>query len=102
MNKALLLVEDNESDEKLTKLAFKRANIANELIVVRDGEEALDYLFATGPFEKRDAKMTPAIILLDLNLPRIGGLEVLRRLRKNDVTKLVPVVILTSSREDED
>jgi two-component system, response regulator len=102
MNKVILLVEDNETDEKLTLRAFKKANISNEVIVVRDGAEALDYLFATGTFAGRDVNQVPAITLLDLKLPRIDGLEVLRRVRADERTKLLPVVILTSSKEDED
>ncbi|HMG55205.1 MAG TPA: response regulator [Kofleriaceae bacterium] len=101
MTKIILLVEDNPSDEKLTLRAFKKAGIANEVFVVRDGVEALDYLFATGP-HAGGAPELPSIILLDLRLPRIEGLEVLRRIRADDRTKLLPVVILTSSKEDED
>lgn len=102
MSKVVLLVEDNATDEKLTLRAFKKANIANDIQVVRDGEEALDYLFATGSHAGRDVSVLPAITLLDLNLPRIGGLEVLRRIRADERTKLLPVIILTSSKEEED
>jgi len=102
MSKVLLLVEDNATDEKLTIRAFRKCNLANEIVVARDGAEALDYLFATGPYEGRDATDIPAVVLLDINLPRIDGLEVLRRLRADPRTKTVPVVILTASKEEED
>jgi two-component system response regulator len=101
MNDVILLVEDNASDEKLTLRAFKKGNIENEIVVVRDGREALDYLLgspAPGGAEPR----LPALVLLDLNLPMISGLEVLRRLRADERTRFLPVVILTSSKEDED
>jgi two-component system response regulator len=101
VTKIILLVEDNPTDEKLTLRAFKKAGIANEVFVVRDGAEALDYVFATGPHAGTTPDV-PAIILLDLKLPRIEGLEVLRRIRADERTKLVPIVILTSSKEDED
>ncbi|MBX3217378.1 MAG: response regulator [Labilithrix sp.] len=100
--KQILLVEDNESDEKLTVRALRKSQIANEVIVARDGEEALDYLFGTGAYAGRDTSITPTVTLLDLNLPKIGGLEVLRRLRADERTRRLPVVVLTSSREDED
>jgi two-component system response regulator len=102
MNKVILLVEDNPTDEKLTIRAFKKANISNDVFVVRDGAEALDYLFGTGVYAGRDVSALPALTLLDLKLPRIDGLEVLRRLRADERTKLMPVLILTSSKEDED
>jgi two-component system response regulator len=102
MNNTILLVEDNASDEKLTRMAFKSCGVANEVVVVRDGAAALDYLFATGEYAGRDARVLPRVILLDLKLPKIDGLEVLRRLRADERTQLVPVVILTSSKEDED
>lgn len=102
MSKVLLLVEDNPSDEKLTVRALTKHGLANEIVVVRDGAEALDYLFGTGPFEGRDPRNVPTVILLDLRLPRIEGLEVLRRLRADERTQLVPVVILTASKEEED
>jgi two-component system, response regulator len=100
--KVILLVEDNRSDEMLTLLALKKNSIANTVIVARDGEEALDYLFATGPHVGRDPTIIPQLILLDLNLPRLSGLDVLRRIRADDRTKLCAVVVLTSSKEDED
>lgn len=94
----ILLVEDNPDDEALTRRAFKNSDIANRLDVVRDGQEALDYLFSGGD----PAQELPALILLDLKLPKIDGLEVLRRIRTDDRTKLLPVVILTSSSEETD
>jgi two-component system response regulator len=102
MKNAILLVEDNPSDAKLTLLAFARCGVSNEVTVAHDGAEALDYLFATGIHAERDASELPTLILLDLNLPRIDGLEVLRRIRAEETTRLVPVVILTSSKEEED
>jgi two-component system, response regulator len=102
MNDVILLVEDNSSDEELTLLALKRSNIANKVVVARDGAEALDFLFATGAYAGRDVKEIPQVVLLDLNLPKIGGVEVLRRLRADERTRLLPVVILTSSKEDKD
>lgn len=98
----ILLVEDNRDDVELTVRAFKRNNIANELVVARDGVEALDYLFAQGPFSGRDPHHLPAVVLLDLKLPRVSGLEVLRRLRGDPLTQLLPVVILTTSKEERD
>ena len=98
----ILLVEDNPDDVELTVRAFKRNNIANELVVARDGVEALDYLFAQGPFSGRDPHQLPAVVLLDLKLPRVSGLEVLRRLRADPLTQLLPVVILTTSKEERD
>ena len=95
----ILLVEDNPDDEALTLRAFKRSNVVNDLEVVRDGQEALDYLFGA---EGVDAMPTPAIILLDLKLPKVDGLEVLKRIRADERTKLIPVVILSSSREEVD
>jgi DNA-binding response OmpR family regulator len=94
----ILLVEDNPDDEAMTRRAFKLSNIANELQVVRDGQEALDYLFGNGV----PAAPAPALILLDLKLPKVDGLEVLQRIRAGDHTRLIPVVILTSSREETD
>lgn len=100
--RSILLVEDNADDEELTLLALAKHNIANEVQVVRDGAEALDFLFATGPYADRAESRLPAVILLDLKLPKIDGLEVLRRLRADERTKYIPVVILTSSREEQD
>ena len=102
MKKLILLVEDNSSDEKLTVRALKKCDVPNEVVVVRDGAEALDYLFATGAHATRDQAAFPALVLLDLNLPKISGLEVLRRVRAEETTRALPVVILTSSKEDED
>lgn len=98
----ILLVEDNASDELLTLRALKKSGIANRVVVARDGSEALDYLFAEGTHANRDPEELPQVVLLDLNLPKIGGLEVLKRIRTNGRTKLLPVVILTSSKEDKD
>jgi two-component system, response regulator len=100
--KSVLLIEDNSSDEKLTLRAFKKAKIANDVHVVRDGAEALEYLFATGAYAGRDPSALPTVTLLDLNLPRVSGLQVLRRMREEERTKHLPVVILTSSKEEED
>jgi CheY-like chemotaxis protein len=97
-----MLVEDNPDDEELTLLAFERNNISSEVVVAHDGVEALDYLFGTGIYTERDMSVMPALILLDLQLPRINGLEVLRRLRADNRTKLIPVVILTTSNEQQD
>lgn len=101
-NKPILLVEDNSDDEALTLRALKMNNIQNEVIVARDGVEALDYLFGTGKFAGRDIRDLPAVMLLDLKLPKVDGLEVLKRIRKDDRLQLFPVVILTSSKEDQD
>jgi two-component system, response regulator len=100
--KVILLVEDNADDEALTLRALKKNNIGNEVIVVHDGAEALDYLFATGAYADRDMSVMPSITLLDLKLPKIDGLEVLKRLRSDARTRLLPVVILTSSKEEQD
>jgi CheY-like chemotaxis protein len=102
VNKIILLVEDNASDEKLTLLAFKKCGVSNDVFVVRDGVAALEYLFGTGKHAGRDASVLPSVVLLDLKLPKVDGLEVLRRIRGDDRTKFLPVVILTSSKEDED
>ena len=100
--KTILLVEDNPDDVELTLRALKQYNIRNEIAVVRDGAEALDYLFATGTYSNRDTSVMPAVVILDLKLPKVDGLEVLQRMRADERTKLVPVVILTSSREEQD
>lgn len=98
----ILLVEDNPDDEALTLRAFRKNNIKNKVVVARDGVEALDYLFGTGAYADRDVTDIPQIVLLDLNLPKIGGLEVLRRIRADERIRLLPVVILTSSKEEQD
>jgi two-component system response regulator len=100
--KTILLVEDNPDDEALTLRAFRKNKILNEVIVARNGAEALDYLFGTGAYTGRDLSNKPAVILLDLNLPLVSGLEVLRRARDDERTRLLPVVILTSSKEEQD
>lgn len=102
IRKVILLVEDNSDDEALTLRALTRNNIGNEVVVARDGEEALNWLFCTGSHSGRDPRDQPALVLLDLKLPKIDGLEVLKRIRERDETRLVPVVILTSSREEQD
>lgn len=98
----ILLVEDNPDDEALTLRALKKNNIGNELYVVRDGAEALEFLFCTGAYAERDPRDKPEVILLDLKLPKVDGLEVLRRIREDKNTHLLPVVILTSSKEEQD
>jgi len=100
--RTILLVEDNPDDIELTLRALKQYNITNEIEVVRDGAEALEYLFTTGAYADRDTNAIPAMVLLDLKLPKVDGLEVLRRIRADERTKLVPVVILTSSKEEKD
>ncbi len=100
--KTILLVEDNSDDVELTLRALKKHNIGNEIIVVRDGVESLDYLFATGAYADRDTSTMPTVVILDLKLPKVDGLEVLQRMRADERTKLVPVVILTSSKEEQD
>jgi two-component system, response regulator len=102
MNGKILLVEDNPDDVKLTLRAFKLHNLGNEIVVVTDGAEALDYLFGTGRFAGRDVSQSPAVIFLDLKLPKLDGLEVLRRIRADPRTALQAVVILTSSKEEQD
>jgi len=101
-NTVILLVEDNPDDELLALRALKKNNVINEIVVAHDGVEALDYLFGAGEYAGRDTNVMPQLILLDLKLPRIDGLEVLRRLRADGRTRLLPVVILTSSREQQD
>lgn len=100
--KTLLLVEDNPDDEELIQLALKNFNIANEIVVVHDGAEALDYLFGEGKFAGRNPADRPLVVLLDIKLPKLSGLEVLQRLRADPRTRYIPVVILTSSSEEED
>jgi two-component system, response regulator len=98
----ILLVEDNPDDEALTMRAFKKSHLANDIIVARDGVEALDYLFGTGAYEGRNVADKPHLILLDLKLPRLDGMDVLKRIRADERVNLIPVVVLTSSREQED
>ncbi|HEU5315480.1 MAG TPA: response regulator [Chloroflexota bacterium] len=98
----ILLVEDNPDDEELTRVALEESKIANTLVVARDGVEALDYLFGTGSHAGRDTRHMPQVILLDLKLPRLNGMEVLRRLRADERTRYLPVVVLTSSDEEQD
>lgn len=101
-DKVILLIEDNADDEALTLRALEKNNIKNEVVAAHDGAEALDYLFGTGRYAGRDLTIMPQVILLDLKLPKVDGLEVLRRLRANDLTRLLAVVILTSSNEEQD
>jgi len=101
-HKTILLVEDNRDDEELTMRALRRSNIMNEVVVARDGQEALDYLFGQGNHVARDVDFLPAVVLLDLKLPKIGGVDVLRAIRTNRRTRRLPVVVLTSSKEDSD
>lgn len=101
-DKIILLVEDNPDDEALTLRALEKNNIKNEVVVARDGAEALDYLFATGAYAGRDTSVLPQVTLLDLKLPKVDGLEVLRRVRADKRTHCLPVVILTSSNEEKD
>jgi len=101
-NKTILLVEDNLDDVELTLRALKKNNIRNEISVVSDGAEALDYLLGKGKYSDRDLSNIPAVILLDLKLPKVDGLEVLRQIRANERTKFLPVVILTSSKQEQD
>ena len=101
-SKIILLVEDDPSDVELTQRALEKSHIANEVVVAEDGKEALDYRFGAGVYAGRDVTQIPALVLLDLKLPRVDGLEVLRRLRADELTRRLPVVILTSSKEEED
>ena len=101
-SKVILLVEDNPDDELLALRALKKSGVPNEVVVARDGVEALDYLFARGPHAGRDTSAMPRLILLDLKLPKVDGLEVLRRIRASERTRLLPVVMLTSSAEERD
>ncbi|MHA1125252.1 MAG: response regulator [Candidatus Heimdallarchaeota archaeon] len=102
MKKTILLAEDNPDDVLLTERAFKKSNILNELIIVRDGVEALNYLFAEGKYKERDSSIMPELILLDLKMPKLDGLQVLKRIREDERTKQLPVVILTTSKEEKD
>jgi len=98
----MLLVEDNPTDAELAMLALKERNLANRLVWVKDGAEALDFIFATGAFASRQGKLYPRVILLDLRLPKVDGLEVLRRIKADEHTRRIPVAVLTSSKEDRD
>ena len=100
--KTILLVEDNPDDEEFTLRALRKANVTNDIMVVRDGGEAVDYLFGTGKYAGRDPEALPAVVLLDLKLPKLSGIEVLQRMRAFPATRFVPVVVLTSSSEEED
>jgi two-component system response regulator len=100
--KAILIVEDNPDDEEFTLRALRRAKVTNEIVVTRDGSEALDYLYGTGAYAGRDPAVTPSVVLLDLKLPKLSGIDVLRRMRGEEATRYTPVVVLTSSSEDED
>jgi two-component system response regulator len=101
-NKVILIAEDNPNDEELTLRALRKNNISNDIVVVRDGQEALDYLFGTGSHTGRDLSERPQVMLLDINLPKINGLEVLKRVRADERTRTMPIVILTSSSEERD
>ncbi len=101
-DKVILLVEDNPDDEALAIRALKRHHVGNDIVVAHDGVEALDYLFGTGLYAGRDVNMKPSVVLLDLKLPRVDGLEVLRQVRADDRTRLLPVVVLTTSSEEQD
>jgi two-component system, response regulator len=102
LEKTILLVEDNADDEELTIRALKKNNVTNSLVVARDGVEALDFLFGTGAYAGRDTAVVPGLVLLDLKLPKIDGLEVLRRIRADERTRRMPVTVLTSSKEEQD
>ena len=101
-NSIILLVEDNPDDEELTLLAFRNNHISNSIFVVRDGAEALDYLFKTGKYADRPGNTSPRLVLLDLKLPKVTGLDVLKKIRANPTTQYLPVVVLTTSNQDED
>ena len=101
-NKVILLVEDNARDEALTRRALKKNNIVNEVVAARDGVEALDYLFGTGKYAGRDMSIMPQLVLLDLKLPKVNGLQVLQKIRAEERTRRLPVVVFTSSSEEED
>jgi two-component system response regulator len=101
-SRIILLVEDNADDRDLTIRAFERSQLLHEMVVASDGREALDYLFAEGAFTGRDPELAPRVVLLDLNLPKLNGLDVLQRMRADERTRRIPVVILTSSREEQD
>lgn len=98
----ILLVEDNMNDAELIIRALRKVNLANHLVHVKDGAEALDFIFAKGEFSNREIKKTPRVILLDIKMPRVDGIEVLRQIKANEETKLIPVVIMTSSKEEQD
>jgi two-component system response regulator len=98
----ILLVEDNTHDAEMTIRALRKVNLANNLIRLKDGEEALDFLFARGQFQDRDLMNKPKVILLDIKMPKIDGIEVLRQIKANEVTSIIPVVIMTSSKEEQD
>jgi two-component system response regulator len=100
--RVILLVEDNPDDEALTLRALKKANVVNDIVVARDGVEALDFVFGTGKYAGRDVANVPAVVLLDLKLPKLDGSDVLQRMRSDERTRFIPVVVLTSSSEDED
>lgn len=100
--KEIVLVEDSESDAELTIRALKKNNITNKLIHLQDGEEALEYFFATGKYSERNINDLPKVILLDLKMPKVGGLEVLKKIKSDDRLKIIPVIVLTSSKEDKD
>lgn len=98
----ILLVEDNMNDAELVIRALRKVNLANHLVHVKDGAEALDFIFATGDYELREAKNTPKVILLDIKMPKVDGIEVLTQIKSNELTKTIPVVIMTSSKEEQD
>jgi two-component system response regulator len=100
--KIILLVEDNEEDEELTVRALRQAQVSNEIAITRDGSEALEFLFCEGRYRERDPAKQPAVILLDLKLPKLNGIDVLKRIRADERTRYIPVVILTSSSEEDD